>query len=49
MRLLLKFCRLCGQKIVINRGYVNPKTCGDFQEVLQEYFGIYPDEDQEVC
>ena len=48
-RLLVKFRRLCGQTVVVNRGYFNPKTCVNYQEVLQNIFGIYPDEDIEIC
>ena len=48
-RLLVKFRRLCGQTVVVNRGYFNPKTCVNYQEVLQNIFGTYPDEDHEIC
>ena len=47
--LLVTFRRLCGRTVVVNRGYFNPKTCANYQEVLQNIFGIYPDEDHEIC
>ena len=47
--LLVKFHRLSGQTVVANRRYFNPKTCANYQEFLQNIFGIYPDEDHDCC
>ena len=47
---LKRLCRVCGQKIVVNRGYVNPKSCEEYVVVLRHYYGIlYENENKEVC
>ena len=46
---LKHLCRICGQKIVVKRGYIsyqgslNPKTCEEYSlyvVVLRHYYGI---------
>ena len=49
---LKHLCRICGQKIVVKRGYIsyqgslNPKTCEEYVVVLRHY---YEKENKEVC
>lgn len=45
---LSTLCRLCAIKIVPKRGYVTPKPCSAYKDVLQTVYGILPDEDVEV-
>ena len=43
-----KLCRICGNFIKIQRGYMNPKTTLEYIDVLQEFYGIYATEDPQV-
>lgn len=45
---LHKHCRVCKKKIVLKKGYVNPKACTDFTDTLKNACGILPNEDQNV-
>ena len=45
--LLEKLCRICGGKIILNRGYVNAKSCSEYSDILQK-FGVSENESHEV-
>ena len=45
---LYLLCRVCKDKIVTKRGYANAKLCSDYEETLQEFYGILPNEDEKV-
>ena len=44
---LEKFCRICCQKIVKSKGYINPKDVSVYSEVLQEFFSVSVNEESE--
>ena len=44
---LEKLCRICCQKIVKSKGYINPKSVSSYSEVLQELFSISVNEESE--
>ena len=44
---LEKLCRICCQKIVKSKGYINPKSVSSYSEVLQELFSIIVNEESE--
>ena len=48
LKCLLKLSRLCGNKIVIGRGYGNAKTVEDYKDLLIKKFRIKTDENKEV-
>ena len=48
LKCLGKLCRLCGNKIVTGRGYVNAKTVENYKDLLTEKFRIKKDENKKV-
>ena len=48
LKCLGKLCRLCGNKIVTGRGYVNAKTVENYKDLLTEKFRIEKDENKKV-
>lgn len=46
--LLENLCRMCGNKVLLKKGYVNAKTCYDYVDILQTFYGILESEDREV-
>ena len=47
---LKSLCRVCGEKITINKSYVNPKHCKDYLDIIQKRYEIlFAPEDPEVC
>ena len=48
LKCLGKLCRLCGNKIVTGRGYVNAKTVENYKDLLTEKFWIKKDENKKV-
>ena len=44
---LEKLCRICCQKIVKSKGYINPKDVSAYSEVLQELFTVSVNEESE--
>ena len=40
LKLLDHTCCLCKNTIVLKRGYVTPKTCYDYADVLKNFFGV---------
>ena len=48
LKCLGKLCRLCGNKIVTGRGYVNAKTMENYKNLLMGKLRIKTDENKEV-
>ena len=48
LKCLEKLCRLCGNKIVIGRGYGNAKPVEDYKDLLIKKIRIKIDENKEV-
>ena len=48
LKCLGKLCRLCGNKIVTGRGYVNAKTVENYKDLLTEKIRIKKDENKKV-
>ena len=48
LKCLGKLCRLCGNKIVTGRGYINAKTVEDYKDLMMEKFRIKTDENKKV-
>ena len=40
VKILEKLCRICRQKIVKSKGYINPKDVSAYSEVLQKLFSV---------
>ena len=40
LKLLDRTSRLCKNTIVLKRGYVKPKTCYDYADILRNFFGV---------
>ena len=40
LKLLDRTCRLCKNTIVLKGGYVTPKTCYDYADILRNFFGV---------
>ena len=45
---LAALCRFCGVNIVLKQGYVTPKPCSNYKDILLDTYGILQDEDPKV-
>ena len=48
LKCLGKLSRLCGNKIVTGRGYINAKTVENYKDLMMEKFRIKTDENEKV-
>ena len=48
MSILKKLCRICGNDIKTNAGYLYPKDFSSYSDVLKTFFGILSGEDEMV-